>query len=272
MTGGVRATVRAAAVRRTAGFVRAALAGVALSTAVTACSLSGHHASTTTTTQAPVSTTVARTSTTIPGVQASGTRTVLSPIGLNVRAHAAKTAKVLGTASQGAQLTVLGYSAVDGGWYLVHGETVTGWISSNATLSAAGTFQVYSAPANLDFSSLYPTTWTVRQTPHTAVFSAPTGVESITVGVAPTEAKLSQGHTGYALYRSEQIVVCGVTTELSSYTAPGVGSRYLAQIRLTVDATHALGIYGNLTSASQLPTVRNFANSMSFPAPQCQGK
>ena len=70
------------------------------------------------------------TTTTIPGIQTSGTRTVLSPIGLNVRDQPAATGRVLGVAGQGAALAVIGYTPAGGGWYHVHGATVTGWISA----------------------------------------------------------------------------------------------------------------------------------------------
>ena len=39
-----------------------------------------------------------------------------------------------------------------------------------------------------------------------------------------------------------------------------------------LDAKHALKIAANLTNVSELQTVRDFANSVTFPYPQCQGK
>jgi Bacterial SH3 domain len=245
------------------------VAGVALAVSLAACGSSGHQANppppTTT------ATTVAPTTTTLPGVQSSGARTVLSPIGLNVRAQPAKTAKVLGTAAEGVALTVLGYRAADGGWYEVRGATVTGWISASNTLSAPGTFQPYSSSA-LGFASLYPTGWTVKASPSAAVFRAPIGGDTITVTAGPTTAQLGRGQAGYALSRSEQVVVCGVTGDLDTYTDTTAANRYLAQVLLTLDAKHALAINGSVPGSAQVQTVLNFANSVTFPFPQCQGK
>jgi hypothetical protein len=72
-------------------------------------------------------------------------------------------------------------------------------------------------------------------------------------------------------------VACGVTGDLNTYmsASPPAGTSapvYFAQIRLTLDAKHALGIGANLTNLSQLQAVRDFANSVTFPYPQCQGK
>jgi hypothetical protein len=43
-------------------------------------------------------------------------------------------------------------------------------------------------------------------------------------------------------------------------------------VRLTLDAHHALGFYGNLTdTGAQLQAFRNFINSVTFPFPGCAG-
>jgi hypothetical protein len=218
---------------------------------------------------------VAHAATTVPGVQTSGPRTVLSPIGLHVRAAPSLTAKVLGTASQGIVLTVLGHTAAGGGWYQVKGETVTGWITANAALSAPGRFSGYTSSAH-HFAALYPVGWTVGEGPTTAIFRAPTNTELIYVTTAPTAAALGRGRTGYSQIRSESVLACGVTGNLVTYmngkasTTPPL-SPYYAQIRLTLDAKHALGIAANLTNLGQLQAVRDFANSVTFPYPQCQG-
>jgi hypothetical protein len=113
------------------------------------------------------------------------------------------------------------------------------------------------------------------------VFHAPTGGETIVVTAAASVGLLGVGRTGYRPSPSEQVVVCGVTSFLRTYmqTAPttvttaapgGAAQQYLAQVRLTLDAQHALGIDANLTDLSQLQTVRDFANSVTFPFPQCQ--
>jgi hypothetical protein len=208
--------------------------------------------------------------TTIPGVQASGARTVLTPIGLNVRAQPATTGKVLGIAAQGVTLTVIGYDPAGGGWYHVRGAAVTGWISANSVLSAPGDFKAYSS-TSLKFDALYPATWTVKESSLSTEFVAPAGGGTITVVTGANVAALPRGHTGYVLSRSEQIVVCGVTSYLDVYTTPSAGGAYLAQISLALDRTHALGIEASLPGPLQLPEVRTFAASVSFPYPACQG-
>jgi hypothetical protein len=201
---------------------------------------------------------------------------VLSPIGLHVRAGPSTSAKILGTAAQGVVLTVLGHTAAAGGWYEVKGESVTGWITANAALSAPGRFSGYTSSVH-QFAALYPVAWRVAETPASAVFRAPTGVVSIVVTTAPAAANLGRGRPGYSEVRSEPVVACGVTGDLNTYlsASPPAGTpapAYYAQIRLTLDAKHALGIAANLTSLSQLQAVRDFANSVTFPYPQCQGK
>jgi hypothetical protein len=244
---------------------------LAVSVGLAACSTSGHsspHA------QPTVTTAVAHATTTVPGVQTTGPRTVLSPIGLHVRAGPSLTAKVLGTASQGIVLTVLGHTAAGGGWYQVKGETVTGWISASPTLSAPGRFSGFTSSVH-QFAALYPVGWRVSEGPASAVFFAPTANELIAVSTAPTVAALGSGKAGYSQTRSESIVACGVTGDLNTYmnASPSATSPpYYAQIRLMLDAKHALRIAANLTNPSQLQTVRDFANSVTFPYPQCQGK
>jgi hypothetical protein len=238
---------------------------------VAGCGLTGHNSSPRTT--APAVTAAAPTTlppATTPGIQTTGTRTVLSPIGLHVRDRPATTGKVLGTARQGATLAVVGYSAAGGGWYHVHGATITGWISARPTLSAPGHFKAYSSTP-LNFNALYPATWTVKESLRSTEFAAPAGGNTITVVTGTNVAALPKGHTGYVLSHSEQIVVCGVTSYLDGYTNPSAGSAYLAQISLPLDKTHALGIEGNLPGPAQLPEIRTFAASVTFPYPVCQG-
>lgn len=240
---------------------------------VAGCSLPGHNAApkptTPVVTTSPSSTAVAAT-TTIPGIQTSGARTVLSPIGLNVRDQPATTGKVVGTAAQGVTLAVVGYSPAAGGWYQVHGATVTGWITARAGLSAPGDFKGYTS-APLAFTALYPAAWSVKEAPASTAFVAPGATESITVVTGANLAALPKGLPGYVLSHSEQIVVCGVTSYLDSYTGAAPGSPLAAQISLPLDATHALGIEGNLAGVAQLGDVRTFAATVSFPYPACEG-
>ena len=222
------------------------------------------------------STVVAGTTTAPP--QTSGPRTVLSAVGINVRSQPSKTASVLGTAAQGSTLTVLAHS--DQGWYQVKGATVTGWISDSAKLSAPGKFKAYSS-SPLMFTALYPETWTVAEVPPASVaFHPPSGNDSIVASLAATAALLGRGRAGYRQTAAEQMVVCGVTGDLVIFTqagtagaaSGGVGAeQYLAQLHLTLDPQHALGIDGNLADLAQVQTVRDFANSLTFPFPQCEG-
>ena len=232
-----------------------------------------------TSTTGPANTT---TPTTTP--QTSGSRTVLSPTGLNVRAQPDKAAALLGTAAQGTVLTVLAHSDQAGGWFQVKGATVTGWISDNAVLSAQGKFGAYQSSTGV-FNALYPAGWASADTPPASVvFRAPAAGETIVVTSAATASQLGTGHSGYRAGRSEQIVACGVTTYLVPYTASGTPAPgtttaapggaallpVLAQVRLTLDPQHALGVDANLTDLSHLQTVRDFVNSLTFPFPQCE--
>jgi hypothetical protein len=104
-------------------------------------------------------------------------------------------------------------------------------------------------------------------------FRAGTGTESIVVRTAATVAQLGTGRAGYGEVRSQTVVACGITEDLHTYaaTAPAQPAPYLAQLRVALDAHHALGIDANLADTSELQTVRDFINSVTFPAPQCQG-
>jgi Bacterial SH3 domain len=242
---------------------------------VGACTSGGQSSHGSSSTSAP-----ATSSTLAPG-QASTKRTVLSPIGLNVRAQPSKSAQVLGTAAQGTVLTTLGHVDTDGGWYQVRGATVTGWISADPSLSAAGEYRTYSSGL---FSALYPATWTTAESPPASVvFHSDTGPENIVVTEGTSAAKLPQGRNGYGQSGSTQIVVCGVTSDLVTYqqagspgttagATPAASLPYLVEILLTVDAQHALGLYGNLSDLGpQLQTYRAFAASMVFPSKLCTG-
>lgn len=266
------------------------------------CRGSTHPAVATTTPHAPAaatttigSSTSPRTASTTIAIQNSGPRTVLSPIGLNIRSAPAKTAPVVGTAAQGAVLTVISHTDQGGGWYQVKGTTVTGYISDNPALSADGKFTPYDS-ATHNFTALYPESWAATEAPPASVIFHPqSGGDSIVVTTAATAGALAHGHSGYRQDSDTVVVVCGVTGDLllfeqtsaapattlgsatttpgSATTAPGgtVAERYVTQIRLTLDAQHALGIEGHLADLAQLPTVQNFLHSIAFPFPQCEG-
>jgi Bacterial SH3 domain len=245
---------------------------------VAACTSGGGHSAppgpSTTTTSAP--------SSTAPGAQTTGVRTVLSPIGLNVRAQPDKTAKVLGTAAQGVVLTVLGHTDAAGGWYQVKGATVTGWISGDPSLSAAGEFSPYTSA---QFSALYPATWSSSPSPFAiVVFRPSTGPDQISATAAPTVAQLPAGRTGYGEVGSSQIVVCGVTSVLVTYqnaqatattssnSSVPVSTPYLGEVRIAVDPHHALGFYADLSGlGAPLDVFHSFLYSVTFASTQCTG-
>ncbi|MDQ1357252.1 MAG: hypothetical protein QOJ52_2778 [Acidimicrobiaceae bacterium] len=163
-------------------------------------------------------------STTIP-IQTSGPRTVLSPIGLNLRAAPAKTAAVVGTAAQGVTLTVLSHTGDGGsGFYQVKGATQTGYITDNPVLSAEGKFSPYSSSQH-NFSALYPDGWTQSELPPTSVvFHSGTGADSVVVTTAATASQLGRGRSGYRQDSSTVVVVCGVTGDLVTFSQSGTSS------------------------------------------------
>ncbi len=247
-----------------------------------ACSGPSKSASPPTSSSTTAATVAGGASTTVP-VQTSGTRTVLSPIGINLRAQPSTTATILGSAAQGATFTVLGHAA---GWYNVRGATMTGYITDDPSLSAAGEFTAYSAGGG-SFSALYPVAWSATTVPPAGVvLRPPSGHDSIVVTTAATVSQLGQDQLGYQQDTSSVAVVCGVTGELVTYTQasgttpptttvalPGgvVAEHFLVQIDLTLDAQHALGLDANLADLDQMPAVDDVINSLSFPFPQCQG-
>jgi hypothetical protein len=233
---------------------------------------SSHHAAQQT--QPTVKAAPPPTSTTVPGVQTSGPRTVLSPIGLHVRATPSLSARVLGTAAQGVVLEVLGQTDQAGGWYRVKGATLTGWITGNPSLSAPGTFRNYNSVAH-QFQALFPLQWSVVDSPAASIFRAPRSLEEIVVTTAPSVTKLDAARPGYHEIRTETLVACGVTGDLVTYAADGPPVRvplpYYARIRLALDRQHALGIAALLPDVAALQQVRNLANSITFPFPECEG-
>ncbi len=240
------------------------------------------------------------------GPQTSGSRTVLSPTGLNVRATPGTSAAVLGSAAQGVVLTVLGYTSTDGGWFKVKGATVTGWISARATLSAPGEFRFYSSS---QFSALYPATWTESAltpaaaapttspptsasstgvtpvAPSSVMFRPTSGAGDIVVTSAGSISQLPQGRPGYGRKSVSQVVACGSTAALvvfqqtdasqttsSSGTSTPESLTYLAEMRFAVDKQHALGLYADMPDLGQTFQIfQEFIASVTFDAPQCTG-
>ena len=212
---------------------------------------------------------------------ASGPRTVLSPLGLNIRQSASVASTRLGTAAQGAVLQVVGHTDQNGGWYQVQGQTVSGWITADPTLTAAGQFTQYQSQ-DRQFSALYPQNWTFAESTANVLFHPVDGDQTI---VARNGAHVADfgpsGSAGFNATGQETVIVCGVTANLNEYThsgaptaspAPGTPGplALLAQIRLRLDATHALAVDFNYNIAADLDVFSAFYNSMTFPFPQCQ--
>ena len=196
--------------------------------------------------------------------------TVLSPIGLHVRTGPSRSAKVIGSAGQGAVLQLLAYTSQHGGWYKVLGTTLTGWISADPAYSTRGQFSSFSSPA---FGVLYPQGWTQAGRPRTGVtFRSPSPTEKVIIQTAPSLAKLPAAAPGGGVGQSSSriFVACGVTGYFVTYTT-STPRRYLAGIALLLDAHHALGLRATYTSPSQLRTVLDFVNSLSFPFAVCIG-
>ena len=254
-------------------FARLAVVGL-VGLVAASCGSGGHI---TTTTSAPAatsrpttSTSTSTTSTTTPVSQAHGPVTVLSPIGLHVRAGPSRSAKVIGGVAYGTVLQLLAYTSQHGGWYKVLGATLTGWISADPGYSARGQFSSYSSAA---FSVLYPPGWTQGGLPRTGVtFRSPSPTEKVVITTAPSLAKLPPAAHGAGVSQSSSriFVACGVTGYFVTYTT-SAPHRYLAAIALLLDAHHALGLRATYTSASQVRTVLDFVNSLSFPFAVCVG-
>ncbi len=212
---------------------------------------------------------------------ASGVRTVLSPLGLNIRQSASVSSARLGTAAQGAVLQVIGHTAQNGGWYQVQGQTVTGWITADPTLTAAGQFTQYQSQ-DRQFSAYYPQDWTFAESTSNVLFHPSNGDQTIVARNGTHIADFGPGGgAGFNATGQETVVVCGVTGNLDEYAhvgsppaspAPGVAGplALLAQIRLRLDATHALALDFNYNTAADLEVFGDFYNSMTFPFPQCE--
>ena len=220
--------------------------------------------------------------TTPSGDQQSGdVRTVLSPLGLNVHSDSNLQSAHVGTAAQGALFEVLAHTDQNGGWYQVKGATVTGWITADPSLSAPGRFVLYQS-AQRGFTALYPQDWTFAEEQQDVLFRPQSGPDTVVVRSAQDTAHLGPaGADGYVPAGSETVEVCGTTGTLLEYTrsagstatpVPGTAGRLnrLAQIQLTLDSSHAMGLDFNYTDAKDLQHFRDFFDSVAFPFPQCE--
>lgn len=209
--------------------------------------------------------------------QASGTRTVLAPLGLNLRSQPSHDATAIADLSQGTVVTVLAHVGQNGGWFQVQGETQTGWISDDPTFSSPRRFNLYQSDQR-GFTALYPDSWTFAEQPDEVVFRPQTGGASMTVVIAPSlDAIGPPGRTGYSLSGSESAEVDGVTGLLRTYDrtgsapAPSPGAPdnldHLAEFRATIDAKRAIRADLNYTSADTVPLFHDVLNAIMFPAP-----
>ena len=228
--------------------------------------------------------TVAVVTTASPTPQLVGTtRTVLSPLGLRVHsAPALVSGNVVGGFSQGRSFSVLAYQSGGGGWFHVQGATLAGWVVADPTLTAAGTFNTYSAADGV--TALYPQSWGFQQEPFGTLFIPQQGTTES--AVLETGASLKSfgaaGLAGYVATSVTPIVVCGYTgtlgyyTKAAAYSGPGpsplpVARQPLyAEVRLSMDSTHALLIGFNYQNSSQLDVFAALYNSIAFPFPLCE--
>ena len=209
---------------------------------------------------------------------ASGQRTVIAPLGLNIRDGPSKDAKVVGNLGQGTVVTVLAHSDSNGGWFQVKGETTTGWMTDNTAYSSPRHFNLYQSDQR-GFSALYPDSWTFAEGTSDVVFNPQSGQQAtIVVALGPTLDGLgAPGRGGYSVVSANPIEVFGVTGLLRLYdrtgsvAAPSPGApvalAHLAEYRATIDAKRAIRIDFNYATPADLQTFRDFYNSIVLPAP-----
>jgi hypothetical protein len=213
--------------------------------------------------------------------QQGGIRTVLSPLGLNIHGEPSAGAPVVGVAAQGTLLTVI---EVRAGWYRVQGQTVTGWIVDDASLTASGQYTSYQSSRG--FSVLYPAGWTFAEEPDDTLFRPQQGSrESIVVRTAVSTAAFGQrGLAGYTqTFEDDGVIVCGYTGTLAEFAQPAGASppappsgssatplSLYAEIRLRFDAAHAMQIAFNYAVQRDLGVFADFYNSITFNFPLCE--
>jgi hypothetical protein len=215
--------------------------------------------------------------------QTSGVRTVLAPLGLNLRDADASTGKLLGTVAQGTVLNVIGHSDSNGGWYHVKGDTTSGWITANANFTSAHRFTLYQSQQH-GFNVLYLENWTFTESQTATVFRPQSGGgQAIVVRTAATLDQLgAAGIPGYTLASTDSVEVFGVTANLRVFSrtgsvAPSPGAdqppplAHLAEIRLAIDSTRAMRLDFGYEAGGDISQFTDFFNSMSFPPPSSPG-
>jgi hypothetical protein len=211
------------------------------------------------------------------------TRTVLSPLGLRIHSAPVLDSKnVLGGFSQGRTFTVLEYQSGGGGWFRVQGRTLTGWVVADPSLTAAGTFNQYSEASG--FTALYPQTWGFQQESFGALFVPQQGATQSAVLETRNSLKSfgAMGLPGYTQSSTSAVIVCGYTGTLAyymkaaSYTGatpsplPVARQPIYAEVRFTIDSSHAVLIGFNYENSGQLDVFSALYNSLAFPFPLCE--
>jgi len=226
--------------------------------------------------------TVAPTGSVSPGAQTSGVRTVLAPLGLNLRSAASSSAQLVATVAQGTVLTVTGYSGDGGGWYHVKGDAGTGWITANPLYSSPHHFNVYTS-SQRGFSALYLEDWTFSENPGSVVFRPQSGGgQAIVVQTGATlDALGPPGRDGYTVASTDTAEVYGVTGVLRIYSRTGTVASpgpdappplaHLAEIRIAIDASRAMRLDFGYDDTGQLSQFADFYSSVAFPAPATPG-
>lgn len=209
-------------------------------------------------------------------------RTVLSPLGLRIHsAPALGSTNVVGDFGQGAFFTVLDYQSGGGGWLKVQGQSTTGWIVADPTLTAPGSFNQY-REAN-GFSALYPQTWAFQQESYGTIFLPQQGMQSVVLDTAATPGSFgARGLPGYSQSSTAPVQVCGYTGTLTYYVREASSTAatptalpvprlpLYAEIRLTLDKTNAVLIGFNYQDSTQLDVYGDIYNSLAFPFPLCE--
>lgn len=227
-------------------------------------------------------------------VQTGGIRTVLAPLGLNLRDQPSTGGAVLGSLGEGTVVTVIGHSDAGTGWYQVKGATTTGWMTADPRFSSPNHFQAYESSQH-GFSTLYPDSWNFSDSGAAAVVFTPQTASGLRITVA-TGASLdalgAPGKQGYAVSQGDSVEVFGVTgtirlfdrgaiapagttapigatpaaaTPSASAAATGTSpdsAPHLAEIRLTVNATNAVRIDFEYQTATDLDLFKDVYNSM----------
>lgn len=215
-------------------------------------------------------------------VQTSGSRTVLAPLGLNLRSADDPKSQLLGTVAQGTVLSVIGHSDNNGGWYRVKGETTSGWITANPLYSSPHLFTLYQS-AQRGFTALYLQDWAFSEDPAAVVFRPQSnGGQAIVVTTGQNLDQLGPaGRAGYTLASTDTGEVFGVTVNVRVYSRTGTVAspgpdtppplQHLAEIRFTIDSTRAMRLDFGYDNSGDLSQFTDFYSSMSFPPPATPG-